>query len=517
MKILSIKLLSICLVVLLGLSSCANDLDLFPTNEIQGDELFVSVEAYKQGLSTVYQNLSGFDGSGVYRYYWTLQESGTDEMASKWDGGQQTTQLIWSSDHNMSAERYREILYLVSLCNNFILEASPDVLQKRGFSEADKAEVEIYLSEVRFVRAYAYWMLLDLFGNPTFATEVTLANGDTPSQIKQGDLFEFIESELQDIELNMVEARSNEYGRADRAAVWSLLARLYLNAEIYSGEAHFTEAISYSKKVIDAGYALEQKHAWLMLGDNHLNTNEFIFTFNYDNEFGNPWRSTNVNILGPAGVPPSITGLTASWEGLRVRSEIPALFPSYDPSIDKRAVFWTDNQTLEIESLLNPRHGYSIYKFRNVDRNGVPILQKNTNNSASDVDFPVFRLAEIYFIYAEAVLRGGTGGDIAIALSYINRIRGRAYGDNPDSTLGNISLSDLTLDFILDERARELLWEGHRRTDLIRYNRFTTADYLWEWKGGVKSGTSVDSKYNLFPIPISDLLTNPNLKQNPGY
>ncbi|MFA6582163.1 MAG: RagB/SusD family nutrient uptake outer membrane protein, partial [Paludibacter sp.] len=152
-------------------------------------------------------------------------------------------------------------------------------------------------------------------------------------------------------------------------------------------------------------------------------------------------------------------------------------------------------------------------KYRNVNRDGSSIVQNNTFNNLSDIDFPVFRLAEIYLIYSEAVLRGGTGGDLTTALSYINQLRGRAYANNPASTLGNITQANLTLDFILNERARELYWEAQRRTDLVRYDRLTTADYLWAWKGGALAGKSVDSKYNLFPIPTSDLLANPNLTQ----
>jgi len=119
----------------------------------------------------------------------------------------------------------------------------------------------------------------------------------------------------------------------------------------------------------------------------------------------------------------------------------------------------------------------------------------------------------MYFIYAEAVLRGGTGGDAATALSYMNLIRERAYGN----TSGNITSGQLTLQYILNERGRELYWEGHRRTDLVRYGLLTTGNYLWPWKGGISSGTAVDSKYNLFPIPASNLVANPNLTQNPGY
>jgi starch-binding outer membrane protein, SusD/RagB family len=116
-------------------------------------------------------------------------------------------------------------------------------------------------------------------------------------------------------------------------------------------------------------------------------------------------------------------------------------------------------------------------------------------------------------MYAEAVLRGGTGGDAGTALNYINMLRERAYGD----TGGNVAAADLTLDFILDERARELYWEAHRRTDLIRFGKFTGDNYLWAWKGAVQEGREVDAKYNIFPIPAADVVANPNLTQNTGY
>ena len=111
-------------------------------------------------------------------------------------------------------------------------------------------------------------------------------------------------------------------------------------------------------------------------------------------------------------------------------------------------------------------------------------------------------------------MRGGTGGDIGTAVSYINKIRERAYGTTGQ---GQINASDVNLQFVLAERGRELYWEGHRRTDLIRYGLLTTGTYLWPWKGGVSSGTAVDSKFNLFAIPASNIVANPNLKQNPGY
>ncbi len=124
----------------------------------------------------------------------------------------------------------------------------------------------------------------------------------------------------------------------------------------------------------------------------------------------------------------------------------------------------------------------------------------------------MFRLADAYLIYAEAALRGG-GGSTAQALTYVNALRQRAFGN----TSGDITSGQLTLDFLLDERGRELLWEGQRRMDLVRYGKFTGGSYLWSWKGGTKLGATTDGHLNLYPIPANELSANPNLVQNPGY
>ena len=180
------------------------------------------------------------------------------------------------------------------------------------------------------------------------------------------------------------------------------------------------------------------------------------------------------------------------------------------PPSDKRGMFHTDGQSLEIESIPPFNNGYAVSKFKNVDSNGN--AGSDTGGDFVDTDLPLIRLAEIYLNYAEASLRGG-GGDLALAATKINELRQRAYG----STSGNISAGDLTLAFILDERSRELYWEGQRRTDLVRYNYFTTNSYLWPFKGNVTNGTSVGSYRNIFPLPINVLSTNPNLTQNQGY
>jgi hypothetical protein len=205
---------------------------------------------------------------------------------------------------------------------------------------------------------------------------------------------------------------------------------------------------------------------------------------------------------------PSDFGVGGGWGGLRTTSALVNKFPG---SGDQRAMFWSDGQTLEINDIGQFVEGYAITKFSNLTSTGQ--AAPHAHPDFVDTDFPMFRLADAYLMYAEAVLRGGAGGDAAQALAYVNALIERAYGD----TSNNISSGQLTLNFILDERARELYWEGHRRTDLIRYGRLTGGDYLWPWKGNVKEGTSTPSYRDLYPIPSNDLGANPNLVQNDGY
>lgn len=495
------------------LFSCTDHLERYPTNGITSEIQFATLDGYTQGLSSVYgganNNGKEWDG-GFLREYFYLQEAPTDETVIYWIS---LSESDWSADEPSIAHIYKVLINNISYANNFLLEAEPDVVASRGFSGADAELIETYVAEARFLRSWYYWMLLDLFGNPPFPTEETLKKAEIPKQIKSADLFAYIESELLAVEGQMVAVGQNEYGRTDQGAAWALLARLYLNGEVYTGQSYATEAITYSKKVIDAGYSLESNYEWLTMGDNYLCTNEFLFSIPFNNELITTWRGSGYLVMGQAGISEEVNGITGSWGSFGFKPEIIDLFPSEDNSIDRRAMLFTDGRTKEISSIHDNTQGYSGYKFRNITRDGVAIPQNNAFNSIADVDLPIIRLAEIYLTYAEAVLRGGTGGDEATAVSYINLIRERAYGN----TDGNITVSDLNLDFILDERARELYWESIRRTDLVRFGKFTSQNYLWTWKGGIEEGKGLPEHFNIYPLPATDVAANPYLEQNPGY
>ncbi|MEB0278228.1 MULTISPECIES: RagB/SusD family nutrient uptake outer membrane protein [unclassified Mucilaginibacter] len=510
-----------------SLVSCNKKLDLLPTNDITSATVYTSAEGYKQVFAKVYGSfaLTGNQGpagngdvqgidegtSDFLRLFWKSQELSTDEAVIAWGdvGIQDFHNMNWSPANPFLKGLYYRSLYQITLANEFIRQSADGQLSSRGISGADADKIRQFRAEARFLRAFQYWVLLDAYGSTPLVTETDLIGVTVPKQVDRKTLFNYVESELKAIEPGLAAPRANEYGRADQAAEWALLARLYLNAEVYTGTKRYDDAITYSKKVIGAGYSLVSNYKWIMLADNQQNTSENIFTINYDGLRTQSYGGTTFLTHAPVGGSESASnfGISGGWSGARTTKNLPNLFPDYTGSADKRAQFYTNGQNLEIKDQSAFTDGFAVTKYRNVDRNGVP----GKSLDYADVDFPIFRLSEMYLIYAESVLRGGAGGDLITATTYINNIRTRAYGN----VSGNVA--GITLDFILDERARELYWEGFRRTDLVRYGRFTTAAYLWPFKGGVANGKGVEDFRNIYPIPTDDITANPTLKQNPGY
>ncbi|GET27277.1 RagB/SusD family nutrient uptake outer membrane protein [Prolixibacter sp. NT017] len=516
------KILFPTLVILLSLmTSCVNDLDVVPLDKtlITSANVYDSPEAYKEGLAKLYASfavsgqrgpsglpdISGIDEgfSNYLRQYWNVQELPTDEAVMAWNDAtiKDFHWMTWTPNDVFIGAMYSRIFYTVAISNEYI----------RATAGSQDPDIQRYNAEARFIRALAYYHALDLFGNVTFVTEKDLPGAFFPQQISRADLFKYIETELLDIQ-DKLGAPGFEYGRADQGADWTLLATLYLNAGVYTGQDRYADCITYCNKVISSGaYSLAPKYANNFVADNNKSP-EMIFSIGSDGDHTRSYGGMTYLIHAAIGgsMPSADFGVGGGWGGIRTTKALVNKFSDPSGSTDQRAMFWTDGQSLEINDIATFTDGYGITKFKNVNADGSPAVHPHPDFVCTD--FPVFRLADVYLMYAESFLRGG-GGDAATALGYVNALRERAYGD----ASGDINQSQLTLDFILNERARELYWEGHRRTDLIRFGEFTSDAYLWPWKGKVKDGKAVESYRTLYPIPAAELGANPNLKQNPGY
>jgi hypothetical protein len=535
MRNTSIKNIFIAGVLATMVTSCSKKLELFPQNEFTSENAYSTAAGYRSVLAKVYGGLAttgnvgpagnsdiqGLDEgsqSPFIRGFFNCQELPTDEAVVAWND--QTIKdfhgLRWSSGDPFLLGMYARPVYNIMVGNEYLRESTDEKLSSRNIGGTDAAEIKKSRAEVRFLRAFNYWVMMDIFGKSTFIDETNVVGATLPGERNKEQLFAYIESELKAIETELAAVKTIEYGRVDQGACWALLARLYLNAQTYIGAPKYTEAVTYAKKVIAGGYSLHGNYRELFMADNDKRTSDIIYAVNCDGLRTKSYGNTTFFVHCASGDDHDEYGVGGGWYGYRATKGLADLFADLSGATDKRAMFTTTKYgtgaaQITIADISQFDNGLHVNKFRNIRSDGGPI--SDVNKDFADVDFPIFRLSEMYLIYAEAVLRGGAGGDAATALNYINLIRTRAYGN----ASGNINSGQLTLQFVLDERGRELYWEGHRRTDLIRYGLLTTGTYLWPWKGGVASGTAVDPKYNIFPIPAANRTANPNLTQNTGY
>lgn len=613
--------------------SCMDDLNTSPIDDsvVTSADVYDNPDDFRQVLAKLYSGFSatgqqgpagmpdiqGIDEgfSSYIRQLWVHQTLPTDEAVVAWNdpGLPEFNFQTWGASNDFVMGMYSRIFYEITLTNEFIRETQ----------QRDEAVIRGYEAEARFLRALSYWHALDMFGgNVPFTTEADPIGAFMPNPTTPEALFEYIESELLDILDELAGPNQNEYGRADRGAAWTLLSKLYLNAEVYIGENRAADALTYAELVLDSGvYTLADNYEHLFLADNDR-ADGIIFPIRFDGDNLQTFGGTNFIIHAAIGgsMSASSFGMDGGWAGHRVTPEFVSLFDASDffaglqtentggfPEIyvpggyqgasgytndwspadapalisvnsddvysgevyfasagaefkftaarnwddgdwggvdgqissdgsnlvipqagvysitvdlnemtyeleegssEGRAMFHTDGQSLEIDDLRDFNSGYAVTKWKNITSSGEP----GKRLEYADTDFPMFRLADVHLIYAEANLRSNSGNrDRAVNL--VNALRERAYG----SDAANITAGDLNLDFILDERARELYWEGHRRTDLRRFGKFTGGDYLWSWKGGSQDGSATDDRFNIFPIPSSDINSNLNLTQNPGY
>ncbi len=535
MKI-SFKYISYFFLLVLGLNmtltSCTSDLDVTPTDddEFLSEQFFQDPASYKQVLAKLYAGLyvGGNDGDGqpdisgiggdfssYLRLLFVTQEFTTDEAIIAWADGTLPTlnSQTWSPANEFLAGTYSRAFYEISVANEFLRQTTDEKLTARGVDATLKGQIATFRAEARFLRAFSYVNLMDLFGNVPITTENDPVGFFYPVQKSRAEVFAFVESELKDLDNSLVASKANEYGRIDKTAAKFLLAQIYLNSKVYTGVDKFNEAGALSADIINnSGYTFANvPYSYLFSADNDVNgaQSEFIFPVISD---GNAIRATGggMSFILHASIGGSMDassrGMDGGWQGIRTRREFVNLFPDETATGDKRGTFYTNGQSKDIKNVGTFTDGYAVTKYINKKSDGSAAQR----NDIPDTDFPMFRLSDAYLMYAEAAVRGAASANTGTAVGYINQLRTRANA-------ANITAAQLTLDFILDERGRELFWECHRRTDLIRFGKFTGGSKIWQWKGGSINGIATESYRDLMPIPSRVIQANPTLKQNPGY
>lgn len=559
----------------LGLSSCVGDLDLLPNdpNQLTADKFAENPEEYiMQVMAKCYSgmavsgqtgpdgssDISGLDGgtSQYTRALYMLQEFTTDE--SKWiwpDAG--IVDLVtntWGNGNVNIFGTYSRLYVHIAICNDFLRLANS--LGDYGISpDAElQATIDQYKLEARALRAMSYYWALDLFGNASFIDETSPA-GTSPVQYTRQELYDWLVTELEDL-VATFPTTTPIYGRVGIDGVEALLARVYLNAEVYTGTAAYDKCSQHCANIIARhqgegfrGSGLVPVYMYLFCGDNDEympgggGVNEILWGIPYDSENIQPYGGSM--FLCAAGIS-NLTwdandaimtatdyGMSAQWGCMHATSQFSDKFQS---DRDLRWAMWCKEQQGFSKANTNFStftDGYGVVKFTNLLKGNVTDpsgwdMNDNTKNWSSanggiyatdgsaaradnfpDTDLPLIRLADVYLMYTEAYIMGHAG-DATNALNYVNLVRARANETN-------WTASDLTADNILDERCRELYWELTRRSDLVRHGKFSGSAYNWSWKNNEANGASIAETMDLFPIPANVISAQPEFEQNPGY
>lgn len=538
--------------LLFALAGCMKDLDVEPIDpnvNAEPDKLALANKCYAaficqgQGGADGDCDIDGLDGgtTSLLRQGINANSVSTDEAICNWgdQGVPEYNFNTWGAAHPMLQGYYYRLYVCITNVNFYLGEYGDD---------------DELAPELRFLRAYCYYMLMDNYGNTPLVTTVSAEKG---KQVGREGLFEFVESELKAIEPAMREPKWHkstdvgEYGRVDRAACWQLLARLYLNAEVFTGQARWGEAKEYAKKVIDSPYDLNRQgndnfsaYQLLFMGDNGENgaSVEALFTLLQDGVETTAWGGTLFPIASTMGnfdkkpIEWSVGGKTysgngtsANWGGIRLRPDLVQKFVKdasadnvggldvgqfLEKANDDRALFSTVHNSFDIPENDDFSKGTCTVKFTNwystcqYGDDGKAIASGH-NSQFPDADWFMMRAAESWLIYAEADARLNGGKCTGEGKDILNDLRGRAHAD---------PLSDPSLNQICDEWAREFYLEGYRRPTLIRFGRYGgQSDYKWQWMGGLKEGAQFPAFRNVFAIPAVELNANENLQQNPGY
>lgn len=525
--------------VLVGVSSC---MDLSETfySELSKDNFYNNKVEVMQGVLRPFTHMQAWLAPTGQNGFYYHSEMAADQVAwpqkgrHGFDGGDHIRlhYHTWTPDEPRMRGAWSLMWEGVGYVNAILADLETLDIQRAGLTEEERDKL---IAEVKVMRAYHYMRIMDMWGNVPIITQV--GEPLNPPTSPRAEVFNFVMTELEE-NVEMLEPLSQALvGRVSKAAGYAMLSELYLNAETWAGTPMWDKCIEYSDKVINGEggsltgtMALDPDILGPFENDNHLSPeNIFQFAFSREGGFTFNWGGF---YFGYGNMSQALNVTYSGWNAFVV---IPTAFDAYQEN-DLRKQEWflfgpqyfygTDDPILGTEEY----DGEPLVYVNSIRRNsegqtGEGSMTDGEENSGArfhkyrsgtvddegywENDYIIYRLTEIYFNKAEALMRQNGGQATAEAVDLINQTRERAFSPD-DWADAAYTTSSLTLDELLAERGREFIFEGKRRTDLIRFGKFSTGDW-WDHR------PTNDPNLELFPIPQIQITSNPNLEQNPGY
>ncbi|MDN3547294.1 RagB/SusD family nutrient uptake outer membrane protein [Mucilaginibacter aquaedulcis] len=477
---------------------------------IRGDGYYYHAEMCADQLAWPQKGRNGYDNGDHMRQHYHTWNENESRMRNAWSG-------MWTG---------------IGYCNSAIQDIEKIDYQSLGMTQA---ELNSVLAELHVLRAFNYMKVMDLWGNVPIITKVGIPQN--PPTAPRKEVFEFIKGELETYVPQLQPYSQTLVGRVAQTGGYAMLAELYLNAEKWAGTPMWDQCIAACDKIMSGsagGLGGTPKLSTDLL-QTFANTNrtasEALFQYAYSNKGGFVWDW--IVLMGYDNIS---AALDVNYSGNNGYVVVPSAFDAYAEN-DQRKKQWF---------LFGPQYKYgTITPVLGTDEyNGKPFAYVNTIRRESEGDhtsqgdmtkgeensgarfnkyktgrsndpnyrenqFMIYRLTEIYFDKAEALMRKNNGKATAEAVDLVNTSRKRAFSDE-DWKSAAYTVNTLTMDELLAERGREFIFEGKRRTDIIRFGKFINGTW-WDHVA------TKDANKEIYPIPFTQLANNPNLKQNPGY
>ncbi|MXV16354.1 RagB/SusD family nutrient uptake outer membrane protein [Hufsiella ginkgonis] len=538
--------------VFTAIGSGCSDLKENIYSQLVADNFYNNKTEVLSAVLRPYTHANAWVTSSGQHGWWRTSELTTDQLA--WptkgrhgeDGGQwkRLHYHTWTVDDGMLNTAWTLMYWGMSLCTDAIENLEKRPVTSMGITETEKAA---YVAELKLLRAFHYIKLMDMFGNIPIVTQIGIPA--KPETRPRAEVFAFIEKEIKDNLAAAPKHSQQMVGRMSQAGGYAMLVELYLNAQVWTGTARWDDCIAAANALINNtaggqnGAMALDPDIFAQFNTTNNNSKEGIFSIAYEFQLANSQPSWTGDFFhfqqgiieghgrngndGIVVVPGNWTKYEDAdlrkrgWfhEGPMVRFDNgqPALASGGNEYSGQQIVFVDNIRKNKVGSTLSnmsegeENSGVRFFKYKLGNqlagvRNGNPVAALATYNNT---DWNVYRLTWVYFAKAEALMRKNNNVATAEAVQLINDCKKRAFS-TADFATRQYTVASLTMDELLEERGREFIFEGFRRSDLIRFGKFHTASW-WDHTPTNKADLQ------LFPVPQVQRTLNENLKQNPGY